>query len=267
MVASRDAGGRWASRRSAASRAAKPAGSQRTSAWSAGWAGSPTTTARPPGRTRPTALVQRRSASSSVRRSARASSQPGVEQHHRGVAALGDRLGAGRRHHDRRACAGTVGEHRVADGGAHRRRRGTRGRAPRRCARRPAPGARSPRWPHSRAGPAGRGRCRTSGRPAARSAPAGPSGPGAGAAPGRRTAALAGQRRRRSRAAGSAPAPARLEAASHEASCDLRRDPRRRAACGSRAVASLAPATATVTRCAARSRGATSSWAQPVRSR
>ena len=94
------------------------------------------------------ALTQRRSASSSARRSTRDEQQPGVEQHDGGVAAVGHRLGARRRDHDLRA----------------RRRRSPAPPSPELVRTRvpgkarpsssavrasPSTGARSPRWPHS----------------------------------------------------------------------------------------------------------------------
>ena len=160
-----------------------------------------------PGATSAAALNQRRSASSSVRRSSRAERQPGVEQHHGGVPALGDRLGARGGDHDRRLGV-DGGQHPLAAGGAAPRCPGKArpsSSAVRRLADAPAPAARGgrtrgrprrrPRAPHQRTG-------RRRGRPGEAQRP------GAGRAARRGAAALAGQAGRRSRSAGSAPAPA-----------------------------------------------------------
>ena len=74
----------------------------------------------PPGRTSAAAVIQRRSVSSPARRSARDEQRPAVEQQRGAVAALGDRLGAGRGD-DEVGPVGHVGEHPVAAAGAHRR--------------------------------------------------------------------------------------------------------------------------------------------------
>ena len=192
--------------------------------------------------------------------------QPGVEQHDGGVAALGDGLGPGRRHHDRRLRA-DLGQHGLPRGRRpHRRRRegpaellGGAGVADDRCPQAAVAA--------DRAGPAPGGRCRTS-RTAAPRPPAGwPAGPGSTDAAGGACGSARRPARRRSRGGGSAPAPARLRAPSPTTSCtaDGMRVPR---ANGSRASsASLAPATRTVTRSRSRSRGTPSSCAQPERSR
>ena len=223
IVASRLAGGRWAASRSSVSRSAKPAGSQRTSACRAGWAGSPTATTRPPGRTSAAASAQRRSASSPGAQVDPGEQQPGVQQHDGGVPALGDRLGARRGHHDlrlrRRPWPARVAASWSAPGVVGKRPAQLLGGA--RVAERPARAARGDR---TRRRPTPRRRCRTTGRPAgspARSAPAAPgrprSGPACGSA--RRPAT------RRSPAAASARAPGRSRARPH-GQVHLARDPR-----------------------------------------
>ena len=212
MVARREAGGRCADGALGRSRAPRTRlRSHRTSACRPGYAGSPTATTRPPGRTSadrvgPAAHGLLPGAQVGPRQH-----QPGVEQHHGGVPALGDGLGPRRGHHDGRLRA-DLGQDRLPRGRRpyRRRREGPaellggpqRRRRPGRAAR----GARTPRTPSPG------GRCRTSGR----------RGGGRGSRDGQRAladraagggaAALAGQRRRRTPTAASARAPDRSRA-------------------------------------------------------
>ena len=114
----------------------------------------------------------------------------------------------------------TVGEDPVARGACAPGCRGTRGPAPRRCARRRAP-ARAGRGRRTRGTPSRRRRCRTSGRRGGVVGPASASGPWQRRAPRRRAAALAGQAERRSRRAGSAPAPGPSRSAAADRSVHL----------------------------------------------
>ena len=185
---------------------AKPAGSHRTSAWTPGWDGSPTTSTWPPGATSAGGAAPPAKRLLVGAQVGPGQGQPGVEEDHGGVAAVGHGLGTRRRHHDR----GPVrhGRHDVVATRGHDRRGGEgptqllggtplahhRGAEPAVAAHGTGPrvddGAAPPaRRRDGRAGDAER--------------------PGADRAAGRRTAPLAGQGRRRTRAAASARGPGR----------------------------------------------------------
>ena len=194
-VATREAGGRCAAAAARRPRGRRsPAASHRTSACTAGWAGSPTTSARPPGRDQPDGVAPAPQRLLGRAQVVAAEQQPGVEQDDGRVAARGDRLGAGGGD-DERGLVADVGEHVVAGRGAHPGCRGRRGRAPRRCAprRAPARAARRRRTPGRTSRPP---RWRTSGRPAGRWRAGQRERAGAGRAAGRGAAALAGQGQR-----------------------------------------------------------------------
>ena len=249
----------------AISRAAKPAGSQRTSACSAGWAGSPTATTRPPGRTSAAGVAP-------AAQRLLVGAQVGA-----GRAAARCRAARPRRTRPRRparrpgvattiaGCRPPSASTRSPLGGAH-----------------PGPGKRAAELLGGAgvaqdrraqaavaalgAGPARRRRAapaagRRRGRPGQRQRA------GAGRAPGRRAAALAGQRGGVARRAGSAPAPAPLEAAPRIGVVDLARASGRRGRAGrARGRGRWRRRPRRVTRRAARA-GRASSRAQPVRRR
>ena len=263
IVASREAGGRCAATRSALSRAAKPARSQRTSACSAGWVGvadrdHPASRTDQPGRVAPAA--QRLLGGTQV---GAAQQQPGVEQHDGGVAPGGDRLGARRGHHDLGPVV-DLGHHAGPARGAHP----ACWRSAAELLRGPGVAEHRGAQPAVAALRAGPGR-RRGGAPAAgrrlgrrRSAPAGRrrwcSAPASGSA--RRPAT----RRSRVRGVCTSTGPARRASRIVSWTCVGIRAPR---ACTSRSRSrSAAPATVDRGPLAQHARGAASSAAQPLRS-
>ena len=191
--------------------------------------------------------------------------RPGVEQQHRAVAALGDRLGARRGDDQRPARPGTAVEHARRGPRCAPARPGRPGPAPRRSAgrRSPRPAAAGRRSAGRRSRPpAGR----TSGRPATRVRRAQRQRPGAV----RRSGPACGSPRRRppagSRAAAPAPAPARRRPARRgpPARPGWAAGPWPRPGRGPAAVSSPVGATAGARAPHASSRSAAISCAQPV---